>query len=59
MGIKKNDDIGSLKEILSRRFNHPEWAFPKAIVVDGGKAHKKAAKVCLLNQALVSLSWRL
>jgi excinuclease ABC subunit C len=46
-GFKKNDDIGSLKEILSRRFGHPEWPYPKAIVVDGGKTHKKAAEVLL------------
>ena len=43
-GVKKNDDIASLKEILSRRFNHPEWKFPKVIVVDGGKTQKKAAE---------------
>ena len=43
-GFKKNDDIGSLKEILSRRLAHPEWPYPKAIVVDGGKTHKKAAE---------------
>src|SRR3989344_3075143 len=43
-GVKKNDDIASLKEILSRRFNHPEWQFPKVIVVDGGTTHKKEAE---------------
>lgn len=43
-GAVKNDDIASLKEILSRRLNHPEWPLPQAIVVDGGKAHKKAAE---------------
>ncbi len=46
-GVKKNDDIASLREILLRRFNHPEWAFPKAIVIDGGKTHKKAAEATL------------
>jgi excinuclease ABC subunit C len=46
-GIKKNDDIASLREMLLRRFNHPEWDFPKAIVVDGGKTHKKAAESVL------------
>lgn len=40
----KNDDIASLREILSRRLNHPEWQFPKIIVVDGGKVQKKAAE---------------
>ncbi len=41
---RHGDDIASLKEILSRRFGHPEWPFPKAIVVDGGRAQKKAAE---------------
>ncbi|MFA6519946.1 MAG: UvrB/UvrC motif-containing protein [Candidatus Paceibacterota bacterium] len=46
-GVKKNDDIASLKEILTRRLNHPEWPFPNAIVVDGGKTQKKAAETVL------------
>jgi len=44
---KLNDDIASLKELLTRRFNHPEWPFPRAIVVDGGTTHKKAAESVL------------
>lgn len=43
----RNDDIASLKEILSRRLHHPEWLFPNVIVVDGGKTQKKAAEVVL------------
>ncbi|HUQ30317.1 MAG TPA: UvrB/UvrC motif-containing protein [Candidatus Paceibacterota bacterium] len=43
----KNDDIASLKEILRRRFGHPEWPYPKAVVIDGGKTHKKAAESVL------------
>lgn len=46
-GIKKNDDIASLKEILSRRLAHTEWLFPKVIVIDGGATHKKAAEEVL------------
>ncbi len=46
-GLKKNDDIASLQEILSRRLNHPEWQLPKVIVVDGGMVHKKAAEKVL------------
>jgi excinuclease ABC subunit C len=49
-GAQKNDDIASLKEILSRRLAHLEWALPKVIVIDGGKTHKKAAED-LLKQA--------
>jgi excinuclease UvrABC nuclease subunit len=46
-GKSLNDDIASLKEILSRRLNHPEWPLPKAFVIDGGKTHKKAAEEVL------------
>ncbi len=53
-GFKKNDDIGSLKEILSRRLSHPEWPLPSVIVVDGGTAHKKAAER-VLSDAGVSI----
>lgn len=33
---KGNDDYGSLREMLTRRFNHPEWGAPDIIVIDGG-----------------------
>jgi excinuclease ABC subunit C len=46
-GVQKNDDIASLKELLMRRFGHPEWEFPQAIVIDGGTTHKKAAEAAL------------
>ncbi len=46
-GKTLNNDIASLREILSRRMGHPEWRMPKAIVVDGGKTHKKAAESLL------------
>lgn len=44
---RMNNDIASLKEILSRRLGHPEWPLPKAFIVDGGKTHKKAAEEVL------------
>lgn len=34
-GFTKANDAGALREILVRRFAHPEWSFPQAIVVDG------------------------
>ncbi|MEK7515775.1 MAG: hypothetical protein AAB555_02505 [Patescibacteria group bacterium] len=46
-GRRINDDIASLKEILSRRLNHLEWQFPRVIVVDGGRTHKKTAEKVL------------
>lgn len=36
-------DTLALKEILSRRLDHPEWPTPDVMVVDGGKAQKNAA----------------
>ena len=42
-----NDDIASLREILSRRLTHAEWTFPNLIVVDGSTAQKRAAEKVL------------
>ncbi len=39
-----NDDVASLKEVLSRRLNHPEWPLPRVFVVDGGKGQMNAAQ---------------
>jgi len=47
-----NDDIASLKEILSRRLGHSEWPFPNVIVVDGGKTQKKAAETVLKEMGI-------
>ncbi|MCX6787806.1 MAG: hypothetical protein NT108_01415, partial [Candidatus Kaiserbacteria bacterium] len=53
-GMQKNDDLASLKEILSRRLEHTEWPLPQAIIVDGGTTHKKAAET-VLKDAGVSI----
>lgn len=42
-----NNDTGSLKEVLERRFSHPEWEYPKVLVVDGGITQRNAAKKVL------------
>ena len=39
-----NDDVRSLREILSRRFAHTEWRFPDIVVIDGGVGQKNAAE---------------
>lgn len=46
-GVQKNDDLASLSELLQRRFSHPEWEYPKVIVIDGGRTHKKTAESVL------------
>jgi excinuclease ABC subunit C len=40
----KNDDTNNLKEVLTRRLNHPEWPMPSLIAVDGGVAQLNAAR---------------
>ena len=37
------NDIAMLKETLERRFLHPEWKYPEAILIDGGIAQLNIA----------------
>ncbi|MES2135111.1 MAG: hypothetical protein V4449_02635 [Patescibacteria group bacterium] len=46
---KAGDDYAALTEIITRRANHPEWPFPKLVVIDGGKVHLNLAKKLLLK----------
>ena len=46
------DDTKNLQELLTRRFNHPEWSFPNLIVIDGGIAQVNMAKRVLENLKL-------
>lgn len=39
----KPNDIAMIKEVLERRFNHPEWGAPDLLLIDGGKAQLNAA----------------
>ena len=50
---KPGDDIGALKEILSRRLGHSEWQLPNLIVVDGGKTQIAAAESVLREAGVV------
>lgn len=43
MGNRPND-TAMLKEVLMRRFNHPEWPYPDLIVIDGGRNQLGAAE---------------
>lgn len=42
-----NNDTAALTQALSRRFMHPEWPYPRLIVIDGGKAQLNAARAVL------------
>ncbi len=50
-----NDDTAGLKEILTRRFNHPEWKFPDLIVIDGGMGQINAAKEIVKDIPIISV----
>lgn len=39
----KPNDTAMIKEVLSRRFGHREWALPELILIDGGKGQLNAA----------------
>ncbi len=40
--LKEPNDVGMLKEVLSRRFNHKEWPLPQVALIDGGIAQLRA-----------------
>jgi excinuclease ABC subunit C len=48
-GFSKANDAGALREVLTRRFGHPEWPFPQALVVDGNVIQSNVAKDVLRN----------
>lgn len=37
------NDIAMLKEVLTRRMNHPEWGYPEVMLIDGGIAQLNVA----------------
>ncbi|MEK7068465.1 MAG: hypothetical protein AAB964_01480, partial [Patescibacteria group bacterium] len=43
---KPGDDVGALREVISRRLGH-EWPMPRVIAVDGAKAQMNAAQKVL------------
>ena len=49
---KKSDDVGAIKEILSRRLNHNEWPLPDFILIDGGKGQVSGASNVLKSRKL-------
>ncbi|MBI2669935.1 MAG: GIY-YIG nuclease family protein [Candidatus Yanofskybacteria bacterium] len=50
-------DTAMLREILTRRFNHPEWPRPDLIIVDGGRAQLNvAAKIIYGHRKTIGLA---
>ncbi len=50
-----NDDVGGLKEMLTRRFAHTEWRLPDLIVIDGGISQRNAAVEIIKSIPIVSV----
>ncbi len=46
------NDTAMLREIIERRFNHPEWPFPDLIIVDGGKGQVNSALAVLKDMGI-------
>jgi excinuclease ABC subunit C len=46
------NDTGALLEVLERRLAHPEWMYPKLIVVDGGVAQLHTAMKVLVKAGI-------
>lgn len=43
-GFDTANDAGALREVMTRRFSHPEWRYPDAIVVDGNMIQMNVAQ---------------
>lgn len=50
--LKQANDVGMLREVLSRRLEHEEWRLPDLILVDGGRGQVNAAKSVLRAKGL-------
>jgi excinuclease ABC subunit C len=40
--VAGQSDVDCLKEVLSRRLNHPEWSLPTLFLIDGGRPQVNA-----------------
>ena len=50
--VTGSNDTAALREVLERRFSHPEWTYPRLIVIDGGVAQKNTAERVLAEIGL-------
>ena len=51
-GKTSGSDTAALAEVLSRRFGHSEWSYPRLIIVDGGVAQKNTAERVLRDYGM-------
>lgn len=49
---QEKNDLAALEEVLTRRFNHPEWGWPDLILIDGGRPQVARASRVLKNSLI-------
>ena len=52
--VHQPSDVDMMKEVISRRLNHPEWGLPDLLVIDGGKPQLNAVLFVLRSKILNS-----
>jgi len=57
IGHYTEDDPRMIEEMVSRRLNHPEWAYPDLIIIDGGITQLKAANRALGEKNIKVISF--
>ncbi|MFA5133841.1 MAG: excinuclease ABC subunit UvrC [Patescibacteria group bacterium] len=50
--VRGANDVGMLREVLSRRFAHSEWPRPDIIFIDGGRGQVNAAQEILKEKKI-------
>ena len=50
--INQANDTAMLREVLERRFNHPEWPYPDLVVIDGGRGQLSSALKVLKDKEI-------
>jgi excinuclease ABC subunit C len=50
-----NDDVGNLRELITRRMGHPEWPYPDACVADGGEPQRAVLLAALPESARIEV----
>lgn len=48
-----NNDTASLREVIERRLNHPEWRLPDLMVIDGGQGQLGLAEKVIKERSAV------
>ncbi|MES2622895.1 MAG: GIY-YIG nuclease family protein [Patescibacteria group bacterium] len=54
--VKSSNDPAALREVLLRRFGHPEWGMPNIVVVDGNDVQKNVAREIVTDTSIRILS---